>query len=219
METQIYRRVLFVAPDDQSLKVLPELDTLYGLGYDVVTLQGTVNAERLWAASDHRQFDVLHVAAHGLLLPNGQPAMALTSEVLGFPGIQQVARLSGARLVVLNECGSASMAQRLVNGGLPCSIGTFDDVTDSDAKQGGMSFYRELTRSNDPHAAYMAAFSGEHYGFFSNGGYAATLQLPVLSRLDTVDQRINRLMSQSYGMIAAGVLMAIAQIAHALWRG
>jgi CHAT domain len=214
MAMQTYKKVLFVAPDDRSLKVLPELDTLYDLGYDVVTLQGTVNDERLWAASEHRQFDILHIAAHGTLLPDGQPAMALTSEVLGFSGIQQVARLSGVKLVFLNECGSASMAQRLVNGGMPCAVGTFDDVKDSDAKQGGMTFYRELARSNDPRAAYEAAFGGEHYGFFPSKGYVEVLQLPIIGKLESIETRLMRITWASYGSIVLVLLLAVALALH-----
>ena len=207
-----WSKVLFVAPDDRSLKVIPELDALYELGYSVVTLQGQVDDDRLFDAVRTRRYDILHLAAHG-----DRAGLALTKLPLSFQGIQQVARQCGARLVLLNECNSASIAQRLVNGGLPVGIGTFDDVDDAQAKQMSMAFYQELSRSGDPHAAYTFACTGEHYGYFSNGSYAQLIAQPVTA----LAQQVRFVVLAAATSVGLSIVNAIGLLLHSLrlWGG
>jgi hypothetical protein len=210
MSTSAYRRILFVGPDDQSLKILPELDALYELGYEVRTLQSSVDDNRLFDAVRLQQYDILHIAAHG-----NKCQTQLTDATLDFGGIQQIARQCGARLVFLNECSSASIAQRLVNGGIPVAIGTFDDVDDAVAKQGAMTFYRELAHSNDPHVAYITAFSGEHYGFFANGGYAELITRPVLEKLNMLQgaqDKLNVELRRAFYVAFTSVVLTLATL-------
>jgi len=180
---RLFRSILFVAPDDRTLKeVIPELDALYELGYQVRTLQGVVSDDRLFDAVRLKKYDVLHFAAHG-----GPCGAALSDgSLLTFGGIQQVARQCGAKLAFINDCRSASIAQRLVNGGLPCAVGTFDAVEDTAAKQTAMSFYQELARTQDAATAYKFACTGEHYGFFADGNYSALMMEPF----ETMSERM-----------------------------
>jgi hypothetical protein len=182
-----YRRVLFVAPDDKSLQVIPELDALEDLDYQPRVLQGQVTDERLYDAARSGRYDVIHFACHG------DPAcLVLSGGIrLNANGVLQVARQAGAKIVFINACDSARIGQKLVNAGIPVAIATLDEVEDSIAKQTAAAFYTMLAQSNDVHAAYLAACGGDTmYSFHADGGYEAIVTGPLMARLATIDTAI-----------------------------
>jgi hypothetical protein len=182
-----YKRVLFVAPGDSGLDVLPEIDALYELGYQTQSLQGRVTRQRLFDAVRRQEFDVIHVAAHigpaGVQLSDG--------ELLDGPALVQVARSCKATLVFLNGCESAELGQMLVDDDVPAVICTLATAPDVVAKETAQTFYRLLVRHEDLRQAYHdskpAALRGG-YTFLSDGKLIEMQFGPIISRLDLLAQ-------------------------------
>jgi hypothetical protein len=201
-----YQRVLFIAPDDKALNVIPEQDTMAALGYEVRTLQGKVSDERLFDAVRCGGFDVLHFAgdgcADGVLLSDGQLLSAL--------GIAQVARQSEARLVFLNACSSAPVGQRLVNAGLPVCIAALREISDVTARQAAQTFYTLLAKTADAHTAYVAACTDD-YAYLSNGGYVEQAVREMRGELAQLRQFVRwaGIVLVVYVLVVAAVLLAV----------
>jgi hypothetical protein len=201
-----YQRVLFIAPDDDALNVIPEVDTMAALGYEVRTLQGKVTDERLFDAVRCGGFDMLHFAGHGDA--NG---VALTDGlVLTALAVAQVARQSEARLVFLNACSSAPIGQRLVNAGLPVCVAALHEIPDATARQAAQTFYTILAKTSDAHTAYVAACSDD-YAYLSNGGYVEQAVREMRGEIGSLRKfvRLWIVGMVAYVLMVAAILLAI----------
>jgi hypothetical protein len=201
-----YQRVLFIAPDDESLNVIPEQDTMVALGYDVRVLQGRVSDERLFDAVRCGGFDVIHFAGHG----NAAGVLLSDGLALAAQGIAQVARQSEARLVFLNACSSAPVGQRLVNAGLPVCVAALREIPDVTARQAAQTFYTILAKTADAHTAYVAACADD-YAYLSNGGYVEQAVREMRGELGQLRQFVRwaGIALVAYVLVVAAVLLAV----------
>lgn len=180
----IYARVLFIAPSDSGLDVVPEVDTLSELGFNVRVLQGDVTAERIFAVCRMTKFGVLHFACHaqsdGVILSKG--------ERFDIDSILQIARLTDAILVVLNACTTSIIGQTLVDESVPAVICTMREVPDHTAKQTAQAFYQHLVETGNAHEAYKASKPATRglYQWLANGSYETMVLAPIMSRLEVI---------------------------------
>lgn len=181
-----YKTVMLVAPNltdsgHPALDAIPEIDTLQKLGFQPTILQGPVTADRLYSMAQSVQCEILHfitgqIADDTLLLSQ--------SESLDVHGLLQIIRMMGAKCVFINACQSNYLAQVLVDNGVAVVISTTRAVADARAKRTAQAFYTMLAKTDDLHAAYVAAKGDDGlYAWTSNGGYTELLLKPVLGKL------------------------------------
>lgn len=188
----MYSRVLFVAPGDSGLDVMPELDGMYDLGYTVQSVQGDVTRARLFDLVSRRaKFGVIHFACHGYF-SRGENGEIMTGvllsrgERLDAASIVQLAHALAAKLVFLNACESASVGQLLVDQGVPASVCTLSLVSDSVARDTATVFYGALAKYKDPRLAYRESHPPVlgGYSIFTDGVMEQLQFGPVLEKLD-----------------------------------
>lgn len=175
-------RILFIAPSDTGLNVVPEIDALYEYGYTVQSVQGDVSRARLFDLARRQKFDVLHFACHsspdGVLLSSGE----------GFdtPSIVQFAKMCGATLVFLNSCQSIEIGQVLIDEDLPAVICTRASIDDQIAKQTAQAFYKQLAAHGDIRRAYHDSrpLIKGGYSLFTDGIWDTIQFGPIIERLD-----------------------------------
>lgn len=182
-----YKTVMLVAPDfpdsgHPALDAIPEIDTLQKLGFTPTILQGPVTADRLYSMAQSVQCEILHIVTGQI----GDDTLLLSrGETLDVNGLLQIVRMTGAKCVFINACQSIYLAQVLVDNGIPVVIATTRPVLDSRAKRTAQAFYTMLAKTDDLHAAYVAAKGDDGlYAWTSNGGYTELLLKPVLSKLN-----------------------------------
>lgn len=190
-----YKTVMLVAPDfadsgHPALDAIPEIDTLQKLGFQPTILQGPVTADRLYSMAQSVQCEILHlitgqVGDDTLLLSKG--------ESLDVHGLLQIVRMTGAKCVFINACQSNYLAQVLVDNGIPVVISTTRAVLDARAKRTAQAFYTMLAKTDDLHAAYVAAKGDDGlYAWTSNGGYTELLLKPVLGKLNELQAALSQ---------------------------
>lgn len=179
-----FSRVLFIAPSDSGLDVVPEIDSISEFGYSVRALQGEVTAERIFAVCRTAKFGILHFACHsvldGIVLSDGK--------LFDIDSILQVARITDARLVFLNACSTSIIGQTLVDESVPVAICTMKEVPDHIAKQTAQVFYQHLSQFGDAHEAYKASKPSTRgmYQWLSDGGYQEMVMEPLMKRLNAI---------------------------------
>lgn len=196
-----YHRLLFIAPGDSGLDVVPEIDALFELGYSAQVVQGPVTRERLFGIVRNREFDAIHFAGHsnaeGVLLSNG--------EVFEAPSIVQLVKSTGATFVFLNGCESAEIGQLLVDEHVPAVLCTLRRITDVMARETAQVFYKALAELGDIRAAYNASkppLKGG-YSLFTNG-MEENLLAPVMAKLEEF-QRVVETNNQEHAHLTAGL--------------
>lgn len=174
--------LLFIAPSDSGLNVIPELAVLYENGFYVQVAQGIVTRDRLFDVARRHEFDIVHIAAHtgadGILLSQG--------EYLDVPGIVQLVKLCRAHLVFINGCSSAKIGQVLVDEGIPAVIATLASIPDDTARETAQLFYKEFALSQDIHLAYRRSKPPIKGGYIllTDGQWAELTIAPIVKRLD-----------------------------------
>lgn len=139
-------------------------------------------------------FDILHFGGHISLDQYKRPSrLHIGAEVLTVDDIMSMARLCSARLVFLNGCDSAYMANALVRNGLPAAIYTTIELEDADAWKFPLSFYEVVARQEDEHSiidlrkAFEASVDRNGvYGWVSNGHYETDLLKPIVSEIGRI---------------------------------
>jgi hypothetical protein len=190
-----YKTVMLVAPDfadsgHPALDAIPEIDTLQKLGFQPTILQGPVTADRLYSMAQSVQCEILHfitgqVSDDTLLLSKG--------ETLDVHGLLQIVRMTGSKCVFINACQSNYLAQVLVDNGIAVVISTTRSVLDARAKRTAQAFYTMLAKTDDLHAAYVAAKGDDGlYAWTSNGGYTELLLKPVLGKLNELQAALSQ---------------------------
>lgn len=197
-----HSRILLIAPAYYNdgvvrLDTIPEVDTLYDLGYNVQTVQEHVTRERLFQIVRNRQFEIVHFAGHsspdGWLLDDGK--------LMETAAIVQLARSAHANLVFINGCASAEIGQVLVDEHVPAAICLLGKVEDATAKETAQVFYQKLAEVRDVRTAYGASkppLKGG-YSLFTNGGPTPATELltPILREIETLSSTVARLESST----------------------
>lgn len=183
-----WQRILFIAPGDSGLDIVPEIDNLYDAPYQVQSVQGEVSRTRLFNAVRRREFDIIHFATHS----NRDGVQLSAGELLDVTGILQLARACQATLVFLNNCESAELGQVLVDEEVPAVICTLASISDVLAKETAQVFYRALARLKDFRQAYHESKPPVKGGYiFLSDGKLQELQFaPILSKLDELTQLV-----------------------------
>ena len=107
MQAKQYR-VLLIVPDS-GLGVLPEVDTMFDMGYSPQVVQGAVGRERIFQVIRNRGFDIIHYAGHAT-----RDGINLSDGTLDGPSLVQIAKAVGAELGV---------SERLRDGGAWAVVG------------------------------------------------------------------------------------------------
>lgn len=183
-----WQRILFVAPGDSGLDIVPEIDSLYDAPYQVQSVQGEVSRTRLFNAVRRREFDIIHFATHA----NKDGVQLSAGEILDVTGILQLTRACRATLVFLNNCESAELGQVLVDEEVPAVICTLASISDTLAKETAQVFYRTLARLKDFRQAYHESKPPVKGGYiFLSDGKLQELQFaPILSKLADLTQLV-----------------------------
>lgn len=186
MARNTHERILFVAPGDSGLDVLPEIDTIQGMGFWVTTLQGDVSISRLFQTVQHNTFDIIHFACHsngegtGLLLSNG--------ELLNIDQTLQAVRVAEANTVFLNACNTARLGQSLVDNDVPIAIVVIGDIKNNIAKRTAQTFYSLLSKTKDINMSYQGSKPAKDgsYLFLTDGGYRSMILDPLMDKLEII---------------------------------
>lgn len=183
-----WQRILFIAPGDSGLDIVPEIDNLYDAPYQVQSVQGEVSRTRLFNAVRRREFDIIHFATHA----NKDGVRLSAGEMLDVTGILQLARACQATLVFLNNCESAELGQVLVDEEVPAVICTLASISDTLAKETAQVFYRSLARLKDFRQAYHESKPPVKGGyiFLSDGKLQEMQFAPILSKLEDLTQLV-----------------------------
>lgn len=194
-------RILFIAPSDTKLDVVPEIDALYEYGYTVQSVQGEVSRSRLFDLVRRQKFDVLHFACHS----NPDGVLLSSAEAFDTPSIVQFAKMCGATLVFLNSCQSIEIGQVLIDEDVPAVICTRADVQDQIAKETAQAFYKQLAGHGDVRRAYHDSrppIKGG-YSLFTDGQLDAIQFGPIIERLDQFEAAVLRSAEERTVIVAA----------------
>ena len=142
------RTLLVIAPD-AGQAALPEIDSLFALGYVPQVVQGEVTRERLFQVIRNREFSIIHYAGHAT-----RDGIALSDGLLDATSLVQIARSCNSSLVFLNGCETAEIGQVLVDEHVSYAICTLRNVQDTLARETAQLFYQALIRTEDFQAAY-----------------------------------------------------------------
>ena len=142
------RTLLVIAPD-AGQAALPEIDSLFALGYAPQVVQGEVTRERLFQVIRNREFSIIHYAGHAT-----RDGIALSDGLLDAASLVQIARSCNSSLVFLNGCETAEIGQVLVDEHVSYAICTLRNVQDTLARETAQLFYQALIRTEDFQAAY-----------------------------------------------------------------
>lgn len=197
----MYKRVLFIAPADSGLNIMPEIDTMYDLGYSVQSVQGDVSRARLFEVVRRQKFGIIHFACHagpeGVLLSKG--------ELLDAAAIVQFAKACGAILVFLNACETAEIGQMLVDEDIPAVICALRRIDDQMARETAQVFYKALAQRNDVRMAYHDSrppIKGA-YCLFTDGLLEQVEFGPVIERLTQLENAVRESNGQMTAIVAA----------------
>jgi hypothetical protein len=171
-------RVLLIVPD-AGLGVLPEVDSMFDLGYSPQVVQGTVTRDRIFQIIRARSFDIIHYAGHA-----GPGGIQLSDGILDGPSLVQIAKSVNATLIFLNGCETIELGQTLVDEHVPIVICTLRSVADSMARETSQLFYRAYAQTGDARAAYNMSKPPVKggYSILTNGASDISLA-PVLEKL------------------------------------
>lgn len=198
MPNRSHSRILLIAPSYQQsdmvrFDTVPEIDTLYDLGYSVQVVQERVTRERLFQITRNRSFEIIHFAGHtgpaGWLLDDGK--------VFESSAIVQLARSAHANLIFINGCESAEIGQLLVDEHVPAAICVLGRIEDATAKETAQVFYQKLAEVRDVRAAYSASkppIKGG-YSLFTNGSATPATELlaSILQKIEALNSTVERL--------------------------
>ena len=194
-------RILFIAPSDTKLDVVPEIDALYEYGYSVQSVQGEVSRARLFDLVRRQKFDVLHFACH-----SGPDGVLLSkAEMFDTPSIVQFAKMCNATLVFLNSCQSIEVGQILIDEDIPAVICTRADVQDQIAKETAQAFYKQLTAHGDIRRAYHDSrppIKGG-YSLFTDGLLDSIQFGPIIERLEKFETVLLKSQQERVTIVAA----------------
>lgn len=234
LPTKLQRQRILMLVPDADLGVLPEVDSLFDLGYSPQVVQGNVTRERLFQVIRNREFDIIHYAGHatreGILLSDG---------IFDAASIVQVARACGATLVFLNGCETAEIGQFLVDEHVGVALCTLRGINDALARETAQLFYQALARTGDVRAAYNMSKPPVKGGYtmLTNGHDDRSLA-PILEKLIVFEKFITRndaehaslqqeiLRSKNWflrvslaGMVVVGIVIGLATfVAGQLYR-
>lgn len=171
-------RVLLIVPD-AGLGVLPEVDSMFDLGYSPQVVQGAVTRERIFQIIRSRSFDIIHYAGHA-----GPGGIALSDGILDGASLVQIAKSVNASLIFLNGCETIELGQMLVDEHVPVVICTLRSVADTMARETSQLFYRAYAQTGDARAAYNMSKPPVKggYSILTNGASDVSLA-PVLEKL------------------------------------
>jgi len=173
-----YGRVLLITAS-HGLDVVPEVDSLYALGYEVRALPGRVTRARLFRTVLNETFDIIHFAGH-----SGSSGLQLDDGILEDSALAQLAKLVRAQVVFINGCNSLEVGQFLVDEGVPYAICTLEGMEDTIAKETAQAFYTELARSGNVSESYFRSKPTIKGGYsLFQGPAAAPLLENVVSKL------------------------------------
>lgn len=205
-------RVLLVEPDNSIRINQTNEEEWITRSFQTEILGGDkATAEGLYEFIVGRKFDILHFAAHGdetgVLLSGGSK--------LTMYDIERIARIVGAKLVYLNSCASARLAQFAVDHGVPAVIANTADVSDAQAWSTAINFYHALLTHGDFYNAYEAAKPHDgSLSFFSSSGFARQQMHALLDDMKEIRSCILRL---SYLLVATWIVMLLG-FAMVWWR-
>ena len=197
----MYKRVLFVAPADSGLNIMPEIDAMYDLGYTVQSVQGEVSRARLFEVVRRQKFGVIHFSCHA-----GPEGVQLSKgELLDAAAIVQFAKACGAILVFLNACETAEIGQMLVDEDVPAVICALRRIDDQMARETAQVFYKALAQRNDIRLAYHDSrppIKGA-YCLFTDGMLEQVEFGPVIERLERLERAVHESNEQRTAIVAA----------------
>ncbi len=205
-------RVLLVLPDGGTrISQAAEADWI-SRTFQTEILEGTrATTDGLYDFVAGRKFDIVHFAAHGdadgLLMSGGTR--------LTMYDVERVARTVGAKLVYLNSCASARLAQFAVDHGIPAVIATNADIDDTQAWSTAISFYQELLVTGDFYGAYEAAKPMDgSLSFYSDGHLVSRQIRPLLDEMALMRRHLKRL----YYVLGVTWVAMLVEFAVLWWR-
>lgn len=209
-------KILLIVPES-GLDVEQEIDWITR-SFHTETLAGEVNPSRIFERIAGQRYDVIHIGAHGS--ENGVELSGGT--FLTMFELQRLARTVDAKLVYLNSCSSARLAQYMIDQGVPAVVATTYEIDDVTAWSIAISFYRALSADGDFYRAYESAKPSDGtVSFFSDGNFISRQIKPLHDQLENSRREREQLRQQVrwllYGQIATWLLIVVEGIL--LFRG
>ena len=171
-------RVLLIVPE-AGLGVLPEVDSMFDLGYSPQVVQGQVTRERIFQVIRSRGFDIIHYAGHA-----GPDGIMLSDGLLDGPSLVQIAKAVNASIVFLNGCETVELGQMLVDEHISTVICTLRSVADTLARETSQLFYKAYAQTGDARAAYNMSKPPVKGGYsILTNGASETSIAPIMERL------------------------------------
>lgn len=180
-------RVLLIVPES-GLGVLPEVDSMFDMGYSPQVVQGLVTRDRIFQVIRSRGFDIIHYAGHA-----GPDGVQLSDGFLDGPSLVQIAKAVNASLIFLNGCETIELGQMLVDEHVPTVICTLRSVADTLARETSQLFYKAYAQTGDARAAYNMSKPPVKGGYsILTNGVNDTSLAPILERLAVVQTYMER---------------------------
>lgn len=177
-------RVLLILPES-DLNTEHEMQWI-GRTFHTETLRD-VTVASLFEYVNGRQFDVLHFGAHG----SDDGIQLSHNSILDMVDLARIARAVGARLVYLNSCSSARLAQYLVDQDVPAVIATTANVSDRVAWSTAILFYQAMQTSDDFYTAFdLVKPRDGTLSFFSDGKMLSRHVRPIIQRMDIFETAV-----------------------------
>lgn len=201
-------KILLIVPD-LGLRTDQEIEWIQRT-FHTETLAGDVTPARIFEHVTGEHYDVVHIGAHG----NEDGVELSNGTMLSMFELQRLARTVEAKLVYLNSCSSARLAQYMVDQGVPAVIATTYKIQDLTAWSVATAFYRWLASDTDFYRAYEAAKPSDGtVSFYSNGNFISRQIQPVLAELASSKAERSQLRDQVrfllYGQIGTWILILI----------
>lgn len=180
-------RVLLIVPES-GIGVLPEVDSMFDLGYSPQVVQGVVTRDRIFQVIRSRGFDIIHYAGHA-----GPAGVQLSDGILDGPSLVQIAKAVNASLIFLNGCETIELGQMLVDEHVPIVICTLRSVADTLARETSQLFYKAYAQTGDARAAYNMSKPPVKGGYsILTNGVNENSMAPVLEKLAEFSDMLKR---------------------------